>query len=350
MWHTDQGRPMLPRLLHLHPSTFPPLIALSKEAERDGAYRVAKRLQAVVLNAEGRTSGELAAILKAPRSKVSEWLALSGPWSRRSAGRISIRTATGVDQRSNSNLGDILDSGPVAYGLDNGVWTSPMIAWVIEEEFGVSIIPGMCANCFTAGDFRCSGHGAYWRGPTPRRRTDGIDASIHSLKKSPLAKLGLDLYRRSQFPAGLDLACHLEPGGPPAGSPRHRRTQEREDSRRHRTLANSFPLPRGDSLQRLQLPGLFGTVGRRYRRQGAILIQDNASYHKDAEVWIGSGPTAIGWRCINCRPTRRSSIPPSGCGNTRARTELTTDTLPAGRTCSTTSDSRLWRDAVPPCN
>jgi transposase len=26
-------------------------------------------------------------------------------------------------------------------------------------------------------------------------------------------------------------------------------------------------------------------LARRYRRQGAILIQDNASYHKDADVW-----------------------------------------------------------------
>lgn len=26
-------------------------------------------------------------------------------------------------------------------------------------------------------------------------------------------------------------------------------------------------------------------IGRSYRRQGAILIQDNASYHKDAGVW-----------------------------------------------------------------
>ena len=26
-------------------------------------------------------------------------------------------------------------------------------------------------------------------------------------------------------------------------------------------------------------------LARRYRRQGAILIQDNASYHKDGEVW-----------------------------------------------------------------
>ena len=66
---------MLPRILYLHPSTYRRLIRLSHEAERDGAYRVAKRLQAVVLNSQGRTSGDLAAILRAPRSKVSEWLA-----------------------------------------------------------------------------------------------------------------------------------------------------------------------------------------------------------------------------------------------------------------------------------
>ena len=48
------------RLLQLHPKTYGRLVRLSKEAERDGAYRVAKRLQAVVLNSEGRTSGELA--------------------------------------------------------------------------------------------------------------------------------------------------------------------------------------------------------------------------------------------------------------------------------------------------
>ena len=57
---------MVPRLLRLHPSTYQRLIRLSKEAEREGAYRVAKRLRAVVLNSEGRTSGELAEILQAP--------------------------------------------------------------------------------------------------------------------------------------------------------------------------------------------------------------------------------------------------------------------------------------------
>jgi hypothetical protein len=56
--------------LHLHPKTYERLVRLHKEAERSGAYRVAKRLQAIVLNSEGCTSGELALILKAPRSKV----------------------------------------------------------------------------------------------------------------------------------------------------------------------------------------------------------------------------------------------------------------------------------------
>jgi len=134
---------MRARLLKLHPSTYKRLIRLSKQAERDGAYRVAKRLQAVVLNSEGHSSGELARILKAPRSKVSEWLAryqtdgVEGLLEGQRSGRPA-RLSAPQRQR----LADLLDSGPAAYGLDSGVWTSPMIAWVIEEEFGVRYHPG----------------------------------------------------------------------------------------------------------------------------------------------------------------------------------------------------------------
>ena len=53
------------------------------------------------------------------------------------SGRPSSLTA---EQRA--QLGDILDSGPVAYGLDTGIWTSPMLAWLIEEEFGIAYHPG----------------------------------------------------------------------------------------------------------------------------------------------------------------------------------------------------------------
>ena len=133
---------MLPRVLRLHRGTYQRLLRLSKEAQRDGAYRVAKRLQAVLLNSQGRTSGELAEILQAPRSKVSEWLAryqehgVEGLLEGQRSGRPAQLTS---EQRQ--QLGDILDSGPVAYGLDTGVWTSPMIAWVLEQEFGVHYHP-----------------------------------------------------------------------------------------------------------------------------------------------------------------------------------------------------------------
>jgi transposase len=39
-------------------------------------------------------------------------------------------------------LTDILDSGPVAHGLDTGIWTSPLVAQVIREEFDRSYHPG----------------------------------------------------------------------------------------------------------------------------------------------------------------------------------------------------------------
>jgi transposase len=115
---------MLPRLLRLHPSTYQRLTRLSKEAERDGAYRVAKRLCAVVLNSEGHTSGELANLLRAPRSKVSEWLqryqtdGVDGLLEGYRSGRPAELTA-----KQQQQLGDILDSGPVAYGLDTGLPT-----------------------------------------------------------------------------------------------------------------------------------------------------------------------------------------------------------------------------------
>src|ERR1700685_2039653 len=134
---------MLPRLLRLHPSTYQRLIRLRKEAEREGAYRVAKRLRAVVLNSEGHTSGELAGILQASRSKVSARLPgyrTHGVDSLLEGYRSGRPSELTEEQRR--QLGDILDSGPVAYGLDTGIWTSPMIAWVVEEEFGVVYHPG----------------------------------------------------------------------------------------------------------------------------------------------------------------------------------------------------------------
>jgi transposase len=47
-----------------------------------------------------------------------------------------------LTEEDRQRLFDIVDSGPVAYGLQTGVWTSPIIAEVINEEFDVSYHPG----------------------------------------------------------------------------------------------------------------------------------------------------------------------------------------------------------------
>lgn len=187
---------MLPRLLQLHPSTRRHLMRLSREAERDGAYRVAKRLRAVVLNAEGHTSGELAFLLPAPRSKVSAWLpqhqtyGVDGLLEGYRSGRPSELTDWQQQQ-----WGDILDSGPVAYGLDCGLWTSPMIAWIIEEEFGVQYHPGHVRKLLHSWGFSMQ---------RPHRVLARADAGAQArwqrrtypaLKKSASAALGAALHR-----------------------------------------------------------------------------------------------------------------------------------------------------------
>jgi len=116
---------------------------LRTEAEQDGVYRVAKRIHSVILNSDGRTSGEIAYILKAPRSKVSQWLSnyeaygFDGLLEGHRSGRPPC-----LNKKQHEVLKDIIESGPVAYGFDSGIWTSPMVGRVIEEEFDVTYHPG----------------------------------------------------------------------------------------------------------------------------------------------------------------------------------------------------------------
>jgi transposase len=119
------------------------LSALEREAERDGAHRVARRLHAVVLNHQQHTSGEIARILEAPRSKVSLWLQQyhQQGWEALLEGHRSGRPPE-LSAAQLAQLDDLIDSGPVAYGFPSGVWTSPMIARVIAEEFAVEYHPG----------------------------------------------------------------------------------------------------------------------------------------------------------------------------------------------------------------
>lgn len=133
---------MRARCLCLHYKTADKLLRLKKEAEQEGEYRVARRLQATVLNHEGKTSGEIAHLLKAPRSRVSKWLAcyeshgIDGLLEGHRTGR-----PCGLSTVQKEELAGIVDSGPVAYGFVSGIWNSIQIAQVIHDEFGVLYDP-----------------------------------------------------------------------------------------------------------------------------------------------------------------------------------------------------------------
>lgn len=134
---------MTPRFIKLHPRTKNRLIQLHRKSASDGAYRVSDRIRAVLLNDDHKTSGEIAVIINVSRSRVSEWLktyeqqGVEGLMEGQRSGRPSRLTDI-----QKILLCDIVDSGPIAYGMISGIWTAKIISSVIEEEFNVEYHPG----------------------------------------------------------------------------------------------------------------------------------------------------------------------------------------------------------------
>jgi hypothetical protein len=57
-------------------------------------------------------------------------------WGGRFTGGTWQWAAERLSREERERLCDILDSGPAAYGLETGIWTSPLVQQVIEEELG----------------------------------------------------------------------------------------------------------------------------------------------------------------------------------------------------------------------
>ena len=125
------------------PKTARLLLQLRKEAIQDEEPRVAQRFHAIALSIEGYTTSQIAQSLKVHRSSVPLWIQ---QWNKeREKGLLEGHRQgrpSGLAVKQQEQLQDILDSGPVAYGLETGIWTSPVISRVIAEEFGVHYHPG----------------------------------------------------------------------------------------------------------------------------------------------------------------------------------------------------------------
>ena len=119
------------------------LLQLRKEAIKDQEPRVAQRFHAIALSVEGHTTTQIAQSLKVHRSSVPLWIE---QWNhQREVGLLEGHRSgrpSGLTRAQQEQLQDILDSGPVAYGLETGIWTSPVISGVIAEEFDLHYHPG----------------------------------------------------------------------------------------------------------------------------------------------------------------------------------------------------------------
>src|SRR3989338_10873260 len=119
----------------------------------------------------------------------------------------------------------------------------------------------MCASSCMVWAFRCSALAVCWRAPMPWSKIAGTGIPTPTLKKSPAREPGADFHRRSQLPAGLHPARHLEPHRAAAGNSGHRGAQERQDPGRHRTRADPLPLPARYNLQRFHVLGFPPATG-----------------------------------------------------------------------------------------
>ena len=119
------------------------LLALRQEAQRDKAPRVALRLQALLLSVAGHTPPQIAELLQVHRSRVHAWICR---WNAQGLEGIKEGYRSGrpceLTEAQRQQFHDLVDSGPIAYGLNTGVWTSPILADVLQEEFGVAYHPG----------------------------------------------------------------------------------------------------------------------------------------------------------------------------------------------------------------
>lgn len=165
------------------------MLQLRKEAIKDQEPRVAQRFHAVALSIEGRTASEIAQSLKVHRSCIPLWIE---NWNRhREQGLLEGHRAgrpAGLRAAQREQLQDILDSGPVAYGLETGIWTSPVISRVIADEFDQHYHPGHVRKLLKQLGYSV-------QRPTTRlvqadqdRRNRWVRYTYPSLKKKPGAK------------------------------------------------------------------------------------------------------------------------------------------------------------------
>ncbi|HDH00350.1 MAG TPA: IS630 family transposase [Nitrospirae bacterium] len=159
---------------------------MRREAHADKAPKVALRIQGIMLSLKKHSVSDIARLLQVHRSSVHSWIqnwnvhSKEGLYEGHRSGRPTALTENGKEQ-----LRDIVDSGPVAYGLQTGVWTSPIVAQIIEEEFAVHYHPGHVRKLLKEMGFSVQRPTTKLMQADPKKQNKWIRYTYPNLKKKP---------------------------------------------------------------------------------------------------------------------------------------------------------------------
>lgn len=169
--------------------TLPRLKRLRQEAQTDKAVRVVTRLNAIMLSLQNHTNGQIAQMLQSDRSRVHAWITswnehgIDGLLEGHRSGRPSELSEKDVER-----IRDIVESGPVAYGLNTGIWTSPVVAQIIHDEFDVDYHPGHVRRLLKRIGFSVQRPTTRLVQADPCKQNRWIRYTHPSLKKKPQKK------------------------------------------------------------------------------------------------------------------------------------------------------------------
>lgn len=108
------------------------------ECEQNNNLRLWKRIKSILLYLKNKSPEEIVEIMDVCQRSVYYWISHYNENAVESLfeGKHTGRPAQ-LGQEQLKQLADIIDSAPVAYGFETGIWTSKIIREVIKQEFGV---------------------------------------------------------------------------------------------------------------------------------------------------------------------------------------------------------------------
>lgn len=159
---------------------------LRKAAHADKMPRVALRLQGIMMSIAKHCATSIALLLHVHRATVLLWIQAwnthreTGLLEGHRSGRPPMLSA-----KQKEKLQDIVESGPVAYGLHTGVWSSILIRNIIAEEFDVDYHPGHVRKLLKEMGFSIQRPTTSLARADPAKQNRWVRYTYPNLKKKP---------------------------------------------------------------------------------------------------------------------------------------------------------------------